>query len=67
MIETTYQCMYIRSIMAKFVKGAVQQFKENKRRRTKHPEAQFMMDVGRIAVAKGIQKLFGFGRRHCRR
>ena len=49
--------------MAKFVKGAVRQFKENKRRRTTHPEAQFMTDVGGIAIAKGIRKLFGFGRR----
>ena len=49
--------------MAKFVKGAVRQLRENKRRRTTHPEAQFMTDVGGIAIAKGIRKLFGFGRR----
>ena len=45
--------------MAKYVKGAVQQFKENKRRRTTHPEAQFLTDVGGIAIAKGIRKIFG--------
>ena len=48
------------------MKGAVRQYKENKRRRTTHPEAQFMTDVGGIAIAKGIRKLFGFGRRHHR-
>ena len=52
--------------MAKYVKGAVRQYKENKRRRTTHSEAQFMTDVGGIAIAKGIRKLFGFGRRHRR-
>ena len=52
--------------MAKYVKGAIRQYKENKRRRTTHPEAQFMTDVGGIAIAKGIRKLFGFGRRHRR-
>ena len=53
----------IRPIMAKFVKGALRKFQENKRRRTTHPEAQFMTDVAGIEAAKGIRKLFGFGRR----
>ena len=53
--------------MAKIVKGTVRQFKENKRQRTTHPEAQFMTDDGGVAIAKGIRKLFGFGRRHRRR
>ena len=54
-------------IMAKFVKGALRQFQENKRRRTMHPESHFMTDVAGIAVAKGIRKLFGFGHRPCQR
>ena len=58
---------YVRPIMAKFVKGAIRQFQKNKRRRTTHPEAQFMTDITEIAAAKGIRKLLGFGRRRCRR
>ena len=52
--------------MANLVKGAVRQFQENKRRRTTHPGAQFITDVGGIAIAKGIRNLFGFGRRRRR-
>ena len=55
------------SSMAGFIKGTVKQFKENKRRRTTHPKAQFITDVGGIAIAKSLGKLFGFGRQRDQR